>query len=276
MIIASLINTKGGSGKSTSAINIAAELAKKKRVLLIDFESRGGGDCTITFCNSNETATLNKNNPNVALTEYVERKWYKDEKKYQIDHFKKTLYDLLEGTATINEIIYPVRKNLDILPSSPDLVRFEKEKIDLNFLKRQLPNLNYDFIIIDAPGAFNNFVYAALFASTHILTPLKCTSFDLSGLSDTFNKIAVLQKNGYLKTIKFGVFPTMYDPRLENSKDAMKFLKEKYNKWLLPEIRRSTKVESFADHGQVLNEYAPNIKPTKDYADLAKVMLKWD
>ena len=272
----SIINTKGGTGKSTSAIHIAAGIALEgKKVLLIDLESRSGGDCTRTFMNSDESAKLNLNNSNVITKSYEIKKFFKKtEIKYKILKFEIGLNEYLHKKANLKDIIYPIRKNLDLIPSSKALLQHEQDLKDFNIFKKILKEINYDYVIFDCQGSFNHLVHAALMASEYALMPLKCSAFDMEGLKDTLQKIRIIMDNEKLN-IRFGVFPTMYDPRLTTSKDTMNYLQKNLANWLLPTISRSTRVEEFASHGLTLFEYAPNLPATQDYEKLVKVISKW-
>lgn len=189
MNIISIVNQKGGVGKTTTALNISTALALLNyKVLLIDFDPQGNLSSGIGIENS-------------------ERK-------------NKTIYDVLTNKADINESIIKTKiDNLSILTSNINLAAFETEISGLKdreyFLDGVLKNLKskYDFILIDCPPSLGFLTINALSTSNNVLIPLQCEFFALEGLSNLLETLDRIKNSFNSRLNVMGVLLTMYDKR---------------------------------------------------------------
>ena len=154
MKIISVANQKGGVGKTTTAVNLAAVLASTKRkILLIDLDSQG---------NATTASGLKKEN---------------------------TLLGLFEG-KNINEIVASSNNGYDVIPGGEDLVALEahiRTEPKKGFIEESLSELKHDFVIIDTPPALNSLTVEALISSVGTLVPLQCEYYSLEGISSLLN-----------------------------------------------------------------------------------------
>lgn len=247
----SFINTKGGCGKSTSVVNVAHGLAKKgKRVLVIDLESRAGGDVSRTLCPGE-------------------------------NHQKgDTIVDVLTKNKGISECIVRARENLHIVPSSQSLLVVERNFDHKTFenryiLRQELEKVahNYDYTIIDCPGAFSTIVENAIMASDTILVPVRASNFDLDGLEDTVDKLGLFFRT--FETVSdVKILPTMFNMQRIVSKNALTFLQKGFSGHVLPPIRESVRAAEFGAFKRTLYEHCPNHGITQDYDKLVDHLLQ--
>ena len=254
--IISLVNQKGGVGKTTTSINLSASLAVLgKKVLLIDLDPQG---------NSTTGVGLNKGDVN------------------------KSIYEVLMGSVDINEAIFHTRyKRLDLLPSTIylagiDLEFFEMSKEDSAFMKsNQLKNKldlikdQYDFIIIDCPPSLGTITSNALTASDSVIIPVQCEFLALEGIMQLLNSIMRAQKQLNPTLDIEGVLLTMLDSRtnlgFEVVEEIRKYFKERVYNTIIPRLVRLTEAPS---HGKPIVAYDPKSKGTEAYINLAKEVIE--
>ena len=209
MQIISIINQKGGVGKTTTVINLASGLSKKgKKILVIDLDPQG-----------NATTGLGLSN---------------------IENSSDTIYGVLNGTRTINEVIKKTNfQNLDIVTSNVDLSGLEVETAGDSkrafILKDQLMAYlndsrdNYDYIFIDCPPSLSLLTVMALVASFSLIVPLQTEFFALEGLTQLMKTIERIKTN-LNKELKIrGILLTMYDKRNKLSSQVEKEARDYFN-----------------------------------------------
>lgn len=248
--IISVLNQKGGVGKTTTAINLATYLSKaNKKVLLVDADPQG---------NATSGIGLDKG----ALT--------------------ATLCDVMVSGADVNKVVLPTPfKNLYILPTDARLAsseidissRPEREKI----LQKALSGLssNFDYIIIDCPPALGLLTINALVASSQVLIPVQAEYYALEGLSQLLQVMQQVQKlhNPNLELV--GVVVTMHDKRNALSRQVYDEVGKHFgDKLFVTVIPRNVRLAEAPSYGQPISEYDKWSKGAKAYKSLAKEIME--
>ena len=254
--IISLVNQKGGVGKTTTSINLSASLAYLgKKVLLIDLDPQG-----------NTTTGIGIN-------------------KGEIEY---TIYDVLTSKREINDvIIHTDYKRLDLLPANVNLSGLETEffsrsKEEPTFAKSfQLKNKidpikdNYDYIIIDCPPALSIITINAYTASNSIIIPVQCEFLALEGIMQLLNSIMLAQRQLNPNLEIEGVLLTMLDSRanlgFEVVEEIRKYFKDKVYNTIIPRLVRLAECPS---HGKPIIAYDPKCRATDAYLNLAKEVIE--
>ena len=254
--VISLVNQKGGVGKTTSSINLAASLGVlKKKVLLIDLDPQG---------NTTTGVGINKADIN------------------------KSIYDLIIDEATLDEVIVKTKfKNLYVIPATinlagADIELIDKSKMDPTFvkgaqLKKHIDEIRdvFDFIIIDCPPSLGILTTNALTASDSVIIPVQCEFFALEGIMQLLNTIMLAQKNLNPNLTIEGVLLTMLDSRtnlgLEVVEDIKSYFKERVYDTI---IQRLVRLSEAPSHGEPILVYDPQSRGTEAYLNLAKEVIE--
>ena len=254
--IISLVNQKGGVGKTTSSINLAASLGVlKKRVLLVDLDPQG-----------NTTTGIGINKADIG----------------------KSVYDLLIDNASLKETIVKNKfKNLYVLPATinlagADIELMEKSRTEPGFvkggqLKKHLDMAKdmFDFIIIDCPPSLGILTTNALTASDSVIIPVQCEFFALEGIMQLLSTIRLAQKSLNPSLDIEGVLLTMYDNRTNLGQEVVEeiksYFKERVYDTIIPRLVRLSEAPS---HGKPILAYDPHSRGTEAYLNLAKEVIE--
>jgi len=254
--IISLVNQKGGVGKTTTSINLSASLAMYgKSVLLLDLDPQGNATTGVGF---------NKGD------------------------IEKSVYDVFNGTAEVNEVVLRTKfKNLSLLPSSLQLAGIDIELLEKGrenptfqkaFQLREKLNVvreNYDYIIIDCPPSLGLITTNALTASDSVIIPVQCEFFALEGITQLLNAIMLTQKKLNPNLKLEGVLLTMFDSKtnlgIEVIEEIRSYFKEKVYTTIIPRLIRLAEAPS---HGKPIIAYDPKSKGSQAYLNLAKEVIE--
>ncbi len=252
--IVSIINQKGGVGKTTTAINLAAGLAlKEKKILVIDLDPQGNATTGLGLSNS--------------------------------ENSQETIYGVLNGNKKIEEVIKKTKyENLEIVPSNVDLSGLEVETAGDNkrafILKDQImaylnnSRANYEYIFIDCPPSLSLLTVMALVASNSLVVPLQTEFFALEGLTQLMKTIERIKVNLNSDLKIKGILLTMYDKRNKLSgqveKEARDYFKEKVYSSVIP---RNVRLSEAPSHGMPVLIYDKLCPGSKAYFNFTEEFL---
>lgn len=248
--IFSIVNQKGGVGKTTTTINLATALAAiKKRILLVDIDPQGNASTGIGISQSQR---------------------------------QKTIYEVLIGECSAKEAIIPTKiPNLKIITSTVDLSACEVELSDITkrefLLQQSLKEVidDFDCILIDCPPSLGILTINALTASDSVLIPMQCEFFSLEGLSHLLTTLDLIKENLNHHLKISGIILTMHDRRNKLTEqvelDVRIFLKDKVFKHSIP---RNVRLSEAPSHGLPGIIYDPRCPGSIAYIRLAREILE--
>lgn len=246
-----IFNQKGGVGKTTTNINLAACLALKgKKVLVLDIDPQGNTTSGLGIVKKGLT---------------------------------KTSYELLvdDTLDTVDAILPSGFKNLDIIPASVQLAGAEIELVELEGRERRLKKAinkiidKYDYVFIDCPPSLGLLTINSLTAVDSVLIPIQCEFYALEGVSQLMSTIELVKKNLNPNLEIEGVILSMFDGRTNLSiqvvEEVKKYFKDKVYTTIIP---RNVRLAEAPSYGMPITEYDPKSRGAEAYMDFAEEFLK--
>ncbi|UJH67884.1 ParA family protein [Allomuricauda sp. SCSIO 65647] len=248
--IIAIANQKGGVGKTTTTVNLAASLGVlEKKVLLIDADPQ-----------ANATSGLG----------------------IDVEGIEKGTYQLLEHTFSAGEVIIETDSpNVDLIPAHIDLVAIEIELVDKDnreyMMKEAIQGLKqvYDYVLIDCAPSLGLLTLNALTAADSVMIPIQCEYFALEGLGKLLNTVKSVQKIHNMDLDIEGMLLTMYDSRLRLSNQVVEEVRKHFGDMVFDTIiQRNVRLSEAPSYGESIIKYDASSKGAANYLNLANELLK--
>ncbi len=242
-----VLNQKGGTGKTTTAINLAAALAEQGySTLLIDLDAQG----------------------NVGVSLGITGEF--------------TSYNMLIDDRAADECAVPIRNNLDVITSNETLAAVEvaldsmplRERVLRHRMVEQRGEKEYDFVVLDCAPALSLLNQNALAYADEVVVPVSCDFLALVGVKQVLKTLQRMARLLQREVQIAGVLPTFYDSRTRISAEVLRHLDGHFKDRVLPPIRQSTKLKEAPGFKKTIYEYAPDSNAALDYLAVVKKLVK--
>ena len=248
--IIAIANQKGGVGKTTTSINLAASLGVlEQKILLIDADPQANASSGLGI---------------------------------DVDAVESGTYQLLEHTVSVRDAIVKTNSpNVDIIPAHIDLVAIEIELVDKDereyMLKKAIQEIkdDYDYILIDCAPSLGLITLNSLVAADAVIIPIQCEYFALEGLGKLLNTIKGVQKIHNKELDIEGLLLTMYDSRLRLSNQVVEEVKKHFDNMVFKTIiQRNVRLSEAPSYGESIIKYDATSRGAENYINLAHEILK--
>lgn len=249
--IIALANQKGGTGKTTTTINLAGALAEHhKKILVVDIDPQGS--LGIGF-------------------------------GLDVSRLETNVYDVMVDGKSLTDIVKPIRDNIDLAPANIQLSRAEPRLVGAYRREDRLKNAlssvlnHYDFILIDCPPSLGMLTINALAAANQVLVPMSCDYYSLVGVTLLLETIADIQVQVNPELTILGIVATRYDGRTKHAQEVLEEVRSKLgHRYRVFEtvIRETVRLKETPVAGKTITEYSSSHSAALDYRNLAQEVLQ--